>query len=175
MGNICYCGKPKKEDRPACPRCFELYREERKRKKEKPSLIAWVKMKALERLEELGASQEDPRTILERDLEEKRKELQALEAVLPEEVSLTLREQLAGAGRLRQDEMEALREDIRAELWKQKGGNRLYAQVKDLQREVKEKIIPIRETLQEIEKTEREHSSVDQLLASVLHPKEESK
>ncbi len=173
MGDICFCGKSKSEERLICPRCFVLYSEETKR--QPVSLIEWVKTKALAKLKELGISEEEPKTTLERELEAKRKEFQRFKATLPQEISLVLEERLAGAGRLRPDEVEQKRQDIHDELWQKKGGNRIYAQLKTLQKEVRGKVVPVREVLREIAKTEREHASVDQLIESVLHPKEESK
>jgi len=173
MGDICFCGKSKSEERLICPRCFVLYSEETKR--QPVSLIEWVKTKALAKLKELGISEEEPKTTLERELEAKRKEFQRFKATLPQEISLVLEERLAGAGRLRPDEVEQKRQDIHDELWQKKGGNRIYAQLKTLQKEVRGKVVPVREVLREIAKTKREHASVDQLIESVLHPKEESK
>lgn len=173
MGDICFCGKSKSEERLICPRCFVLYSEETKR--QPVSLIEWVKTKALAKLKELGISEEEPKTTLERELEAKRKEFQRFKATLPQEISLVLEERLAGAGRLRPDEIEQKRQDIHDELWAKKGGNRIYAQLKTLQKEVRGKVAPVREVLREIAKTEREHASVDQLLASIHHSKEESK
>jgi len=173
VGDICFCGKSKSEERLTCPRCFLLYSEETKR--QPVTLIEWVKKKALAKLRELGVSKEEPKTTLERELEARRQELRRLKASLPQEISLVLGERLAGAGRLRPDELERKRKDIREELWAKKGGNRIYAQLKTLQKEVREKVAPVREVLREIAKIEREHASVDQLLELVLHPKEESK
>jgi len=173
MGDICFCGKSKSEERLICPRCFVLYSEETKR--QPVSLMEWVKKKALAKLKELGVSEEEPKTALERELEAKRKEFQRFKATLPQEISLVLEERLAGAGRLRPDEIEQKRQDIRDELWVKNGGNRIYAQLKTLQKEVRKKVIPVQEVLREIAKTERKNSSVDQLLKSILHPKEKSK
>lgn len=173
MGDICFCGKSKSEERLTCPRCFMLYSEETKR--QPVTLIEWVKKKALAKLRELGVSEEEPKTTLERELEARKQELRRLKASLPQEISLVLEERLAGAGRLRPDEVERKRKDIREELWVKNGGNRIYAQLKTLQREVREKVVPVREVLREIAKTESEHASVDQLLESILHPEEESK
>jgi len=171
MGDICFCGKSKSEERLTCPRCFMLYSEETKR--QPVTLIEWVKKKALAKLREFGVSEEEPKTTLERDLEARRQELRRLKAALPQETSLVLEERLAGAGRLRPDETERKRKDIHDELWQKKGGNRIYAQLKTLQREIREKVVPVREVLREIAKTEREHASVDQLIESVLHTREE--
>jgi hypothetical protein len=165
MGNFCFCGKEKREDRLTCPRCFELYRTDTKGKID---LAKWVEKRCLERLEDLGSSDEDPRTTLERDVLLKKEELRSLEEALSEEVNLLLNRRIAGAGRLRKKEVDALREDIRKELWQNKGGNRIYAELKDLQKEVKIKVHPIRETLQQIEKTEKELSSVDRLVDSIF-------
>ena len=173
MGDICFCGKSKSEERLICPRCFLLYSEETKR--QPVTLMEWVKKKALAKLKELGISEEEPKTTLERELEARRQELRRLKATLPQEISLVLEERLAGAGQLRPDEVEQKRQDIRDELWVKKGGNRIYAQLKTLQKEVREKVAPVREVLREISKTEREHASVDQLLELVLRPKEKSK
>ena len=173
MGDICFCGKSKSEGRLICPRCFFVYSEETKR--QPVSLMEWVKKKALAKLEELGVSEEEPKTALERELEARRQEFRRLKATLPQEISLILEERLAGAGRLRPDEVEQKRQDIRDELWVKKGGNRIYAQLKNLQKEVKEKVAPVQEVLREIAKTERDHASVDQFLKLALRPKEKSK
>jgi len=165
--DICYCGKQKNEERLACPRCFELYREDLKRRGDKPSLIAWVKEKALKKLTDLGALETDSQTTLERELMEQKDELKNLRNELSEKVSLALEQQLAGAGQLRQDEVEALKEDIRKELWNKMGGNRLFAERKNLERDIKEKVVPIREALREVERIAKENSSIDQLSKAV--------
>jgi DNA repair exonuclease SbcCD ATPase subunit len=165
VGNICFCGKEKREDRLACPRCFELYRKETKGK---ISLLEWVKKQVLAKLEELGASTERPKTDPEINLMVKKDELWDLEKQVEEETSTRLREQLAGAGRLRQEELDALREDIRKGLWQERGGNRLYAEFKNLQEEIKTKVAPLRAILAEVEKTQKEHSSVDRLIGTIF-------
>jgi len=168
VSEICYCGKSKNKDRLTCPRCFELYREDLKRRGDKPSLIAWVKEKALKKLTDLGASEVmNSLTTLERELREKKDELKNLRNELSEKVSLALEQQLAGAGQLRQDEVEALKEDVRKELWNKMGGNRLFAERKNLERDIKEKVVPIRETLKEVERIAKENSSVGQLSRAI--------
>jgi len=173
MGNICFCGKPKSEERLICPRCFVLYEEETKR--QPVTLIEWVGKKALAKLKELGASEGEPKTTLERELEAKKEEFRRLKAELPQEVSLVLEERLAGAGRLRPDEVERKRQDIYDELWQKRGGNRIYARLKTVQREIKEQVAPIREVLQEITKTKKDQASVDRLIESIFHSKEKPK
>ena len=163
--NICFCGKEKREDRLACPRCFELYRKDTRGK---ISFLEWVKTEAQQRLNTFGASEEDPRTNLERELQEKKEALSKLEADTAEETSVFLKEQVAGAGQLKQEELKALRDDIKDDLWQEKGGNRLYAQMKTLKGEIETKITPIRHILKQIEKEEREQSLVGQVVASLL-------
>lgn len=165
MESICFCGREKRADRLVCPRCFELYRQ---KTGGKISLVDWVETEARARLKELGVTDEDPKTNLERDLKEKREELQTLRQALPEQISLTLKERLAGAGALKPEELEAFRTDIRKELWAQKGGNRLYATVKSLQTEVKVKVTPIRETLKQVGQIKKEQSAVDKVINCVL-------
>jgi len=171
MSNFCFCGKEKREDRLTCPRCFELYRQETKGK---VGLLQWVKKQALNRLEELGASPERPETGLEIDLKIKKYGVQELEKQVGEETYLCLQNQLAGAGRLRQEEVDALLEDIRKGLWKEKGGNRLYAELKSLEREIEQKVTPLRILLQKIEKMEKDHLSVDKLIGSIFPQKKGS-
>ena len=165
MNNICFCGKEKRENRLTCPRCFELYREDTKGK---VGLLQWVKKQALNRIKELGASAEIPETNLEIDLKRKRDELRNLEEQVREETFLTLRKQLTGAGQLRQEEVDALTEDIRKGVWEEKGGNRLYAEFKNLGREIEQRVTPLRILLQEIEKLEKEQLSVDKLIDAAL-------
>ena len=172
MGNICYCGKPKRRERLTCPRCFELYRDDIKKREEKPSFITWVKERALEKLTELGASETSPLTTLEKDLMAKKEELQNLRAKLPTEVSFALGQQLAGAGQLRPDEVEALRRDTGKDLWNQMGGNRLFAELKTLEKEKEEKVVPIRQTLEEIAKIEKDQSSAARLIEAVFPDKD---
>jgi len=173
MGNICICGKEKREDRLICPRCLELYRTEAKR--QKITMMEWAKTKALKTLAELGISEEDPQiqTTLERKLKAKRKELQAIEESLSGEVRETLKKRLFGAGRLRKDEMEVLRKDIREELWKAKGGPKLYAELKELEREVQQRVFPLREVLREIEKTEKNQVLLDRLFETIDSTKDQ--
>lgn len=163
--NICFCGKEKRENRLTCPRCFELYREDTKGK---VGLLQWVKNQALNRLKELGASAEIPETNLEIDLKRKRDELRNLEEQVREETFLTLQKQLTGAGQLRKEEVDALSEDIRKGVWEEKGGNRLYAEFKNLGREIEQRVIPLRILLQEIEKLEKEQLSADKLIDTAL-------
>lgn len=163
---ICFCGKEKAENRLTCPRCFEFYRKETRGK---TNLIEWAKTQCLERLINLGASEKNPKTDKEIDLEAKKKELRELEDTVDQEVGITLQERITGAGTLRQDELQELREDIRKELWKEKGGNKLYAQVKSLQEEIKTKVTPIRDTLGQIEKTERDNSPIDSLVNLIFN------
>ncbi len=165
MNNICFCGKEKRESRLTCPRCFELYRDDTKGK---VGLLQWVKGQALNRLKELGASAEIPETNLEIDLKRKRDELRDLEEQVREETFLTLQKQLTGAGQLRQEEVDALKEDIRKGIWEEKGGNRLYAEFKNLGREIEQRITPLRILLQEIEKLEKEQLSADKLIDAAL-------
>lgn len=162
---FCFCGKEKRENRLTCPRCFELYREDTKGK---VGLLQWVKKQAINRLKELGASAEIPETNLEIDLKRKRDELRKLEEQVREETFLTLQKQLTGAGQLRQEEVDALNEDIRKGVWEEKGGNRLYAEFKNLGREIEQRITPLRILLQEIEKLEKEQLSADKLIDAAL-------
>jgi len=166
MESICFCSREKRADRLVCPRCFELYRQ---KTRGKISLVDWVETEARARLEELGATDKDPKTNLERELKEKREELQTLRQALPEQVALTLNDRLAGAGTLKSEELEALRADVRKELWAQEGGNRLYATAKSLQAEIKVKVTPVRETLKQVGKTKREQSAVDKVIDCLPH------
>lgn len=165
MESICFCGREKRAERLICPRCFELYRQ---KTRGKISLVNWVETEARARLEELGATDKDP-TNLERELKEKREELQTLRQALLEQVALTLNDRLAGAGTLKSEELEALRADVRNELWAQEGGNRLYATAKSLQAEIKVKVTPVRETLRQVGKTKREQSAVDKVIDFLPH------
>lgn len=165
MGNICFCGKEKREERLTCPRCFETYRKETKGRK---GLLQWVKEQALKKLEDLGATEQRPQTNLELDLIVKKGEVRDLENEVKEKTFLNLREQLAGAGQVTKEEHDALREDIRADLWKEKGGNKLYAQMKEIEREIEQRVLPLRNLLQEIGKAEKEQSSVSRLIDSVF-------
>lgn len=169
MQSICFCSKEKRETRLTCPRCFEVYRKETKGK---IGLVEWVKRQVLARLEELGASTERPATYLEIDLKIKRDELRDLEKQVGEETSANLRDQLAGAGRLRQEEVDDLREDIRKGNWRERGGNRLYAEWKNLQEEIKTKITPLRDILAEVEKIQKDQSAASRLIDSVFPPKQ---
>ena len=165
MGNICFCGKEKREDRLACPRCFEFYRKDTRGR---TSFLGWVKTEAQQRLKRLGASEEDPRTYLERELQTKKEELGNLEGAVAEETSARVKERLAEAGQLRQEELKALRNDIKDDLWRTKGGNRLYAERKTLESEIETNVAPIRNILEQIEKKEKEQSLVSQVVTTVL-------
>lgn len=166
MESICFCGREKRTERLICPRCFELYRQ---KTKGKISLVDWVETEARARLEELGATDKDSKTNLERELNEKKEKIETLRQTLLKQAVLTSNDRLTGAGTLKPEELEAFRADIRNELWAQEGGNRLYATVKSLQAEIRVKVTPARETLKQVGKTKREQSAIDKVIDCLPH------
>lgn len=167
--HICaLCGRERREKALTCPRCHELYR------KEAPGLILqgkvlefgeWVEEKVKEKLAEFQPLQEE--------LEQKKEEFNAFQNEVREAAYQDLRKRV-GDKKISKEIFDASLKELRQQMWKAKGGNELFAEMKRLEEEVREKTSALHETMAMIKKMKQgktTQAEVNQLIESVQKPR----
>lgn len=148
MATVCgICGHPKKADALMCGQCNTQWR------KEAPRLIAqgnsmdiweWVEAKINAALTEINSA-----------LEQKRREVNQLSLEVDQEADRQLTEKLGGK-KFDEGILRDARAEIRRPIWKSRGGNRLYFELKQLEAQLQPKVAAAESILVDIARKKRE-------------------
>lgn len=161
------CGREKRATGLVCPRCYELYRKEAPKllaKGQAMDLFDWAKTEALKILSQFEG--------LRQALNLKKEQLANLQREVQSETDHLLTQNLQGK-HLEPDIVKEARATIRKEVWGKKGGNRLYAEMMSMERELEQKTSSAQALLDAIEQERKKNGEkgVDRLIQSALHPK----
>lgn len=173
MATACgICGHPKKADALMCVQCNTQWR------KEAPLLI--VQGNPMDIWEWTEAKIEAALTEMRSTLQQKQNEVQQLSDEVNREAERQLAEKLGGK-EFDANILRDARAQIRRPIWKSRGGNRLYFQLKQLQAGLQPKVKAAQETLVYIvahKKREAEQEIHDEravaLIESALSPDNEA-
>ncbi|MDO8470914.1 MAG: hypothetical protein Q7S63_03060 [bacterium] len=156
MDEICgLCGKQRRPDDLVCPHCFSEYTREATanlRSGQTSTILDWVQKRAETILPKLRV-----------EFSQKKTALEDLQKQVDEETQDRTSRLLEGQ-HLPQEQYRTLRKGVRDDLWTKRGGNKVYAQWKQVEKDLEPRIRAIEALLQRVS-VER-HTS--QMIDSVL-------
>lgn len=157
------CGKNRRPESLTCPRCFEDYRGQAFTQGGITSLLDWAEEKVQGRIPNLQAKQGS--------LKDLRARLRTLSEEVGDETKHRLQIMLGGE-QASKDQWSDMWNRLHQQIWTERKGNTLYAQIKQLEAEVAA-LGPMDVLLAEIarrKKAQQEDKTAERLIREVLPP-----
>lgn len=155
------CGKERRQDSLVCPGCFTEYRQQAFEAGGVSNLLDWAQRKAGAMLSDLQTKRGGLATLQEK--------LDVLDKEVGEKTTVQLKNMLSGE-RISQDEWREMWNKLRNQVWREKRGNALYAQFKQLEAEIAclDSVDAFLAEITNRRKAQQKEEGVDNLLAQVF-------